>query len=111
MAYSIFVDQHGHAMQHLYICTFSELWGVLNNAGIIGPLGPLEFLTRKSFCDLFEVNLFGTVDVTKTFLPLLKESRGRIINTSSAIACTPTPGILPYVASKCAIRGFTNVLR
>lgn len=83
----------------------------MNNAGTLGPWGPLEFLTRQSFRDFFEVNFFGMVDVTKTFLPLIKESRGRIVNTSSMSALAPLPGIMPYVTSKFAVYGFTSILR
>lgn len=91
--------------------SFPEMWGIVNNAGIFGPMGPLEFLTKHSFRDVFEVNFFGMVDVTKTFLPLVKESHGRIVNMASIAAISLFPFSLPYSASKCAVSGFTSILR
>ena len=91
--------------------TVAVLWGVVNNAGVQGPWGPLEFLTRKSFHDIYDVNVVGMADVTKTFLPLLKETGGRIVNTSSMAAVMPFPGTTPYALSKIAVRGFSTLLR
>ncbi|GBO36861.1 Estradiol 17-beta-dehydrogenase 2, partial [Araneus ventricosus] len=61
---------------------FLELWAVINNAGIQKRF--LTELTRiQDFQDTMEVNAFGQVRVSKAFLPLLRKSRGRVINMSS----------------------------
>ena len=58
------------------------LWGLVNNAGV-SLLAELEMTSEESLRQLFEVNFFGVVKVTRTLLPLLKKSRGRIVNMSS----------------------------
>jgi retinol dehydrogenase 16 len=59
-----------------------------------------------------EVNFFGVVSVTKTFLPLLKRTKGRIINVSSVagVACG-YPLSSAYASSKHAVELFTSSLR
>lgn len=62
---------------------FVGLWGLVNNAGI-GCTLPLEWTPLDIFKRTADVNLWGMIDVTKTFLPLVKEARGRVVNFSSA---------------------------
>ena len=57
------------------------------------------------------VNFFGAMDVTSSFLPLLKKSKGRIVNMSSVAAFLPMPLNLAYTASKFAMQGYTDSLR
>ena len=66
------------------------LWAVVNNAGI-APLGYCDWLSLSTFRLAMDVNYFGTVMVTKAFLPLLKQTKhSRIINLSS-LAGTLSP--------------------
>ena len=58
------------------------LWGVVNNAGILYVL-PIEWTTLDIFKRTADVNLWGMIDVTKSFLPLVKKARGRVVNFSS----------------------------
>ncbi|KAK6175330.1 hypothetical protein SNE40_013818 [Patella caerulea] len=86
------------------------LWAVVNNAGIFGAVGAVEFLNRKDYIDTLTVNLFGVIDVTKTFLPLVRKERGRIVNIASVagrISCTP----IPYSISKYGVEAFSDGLR
>lgn len=87
------------------------LWGLVNNAGILGANGPTEFQTRADYRKLMEVNFLGHVDVINTFLPLLKQSKGRIVNISSLAARVPAPWYSGYVACKSAMWGFSESLR
>ena len=88
------------------------LWGLVNNAGIMQrKLGPVEWLIKKDYQECCEVNLFGLVDVTKTFLPLIKKKKGRIVNTSSIVGIMGFPGSAPYVVSKYGVEGFSECLR
>jgi NAD(P)-dependent dehydrogenase (short-subunit alcohol dehydrogenase family) len=57
------------------------------------------------------VNLFGTIDVTMTFLPLVKRSRGRVVNVSSLAGRVSFPLIAAYCVSKFGIEAFTDNLR
>ena len=52
-----------------------ELWAVVNNAGIL-TLGPIDWGTTEAFETVFDVNTLGTVRVTRTFLPLIRQSKG-----------------------------------
>ena len=54
---------------------------MLNNAGISGRYGPLDWLNLNDYHQVSSVNLFGLIDVTMTFLPLIKKEKGRIVNT------------------------------
>jgi len=88
------------------------LWGVVNNAGIGGrKTGPGEWLSISDYKEVIEVNLLGTVDVTITFLPLVKKSRGRVVNMSSISGRTGIPVAFPYTCSKYGVEGFSDSLR
>lgn len=58
---------------------------------------------------VIETNLFGTYNLIRTVLPIMREQRfGRIINFSSVVAIKPTPGVSPYAASKSALWGLSK---
>lgn len=61
---------------------FVGLWGLINNAGI-AKVGPVEWQTLADYKRVADVNLWGLIDVTKVFLPLIKKERGRIVNIAS----------------------------
>lgn len=86
------------------------LRGLVNNAGI-GIGGPLEGLELDDFRRTIEVNTTGQLAVTKAFLPLLRRSKGRIVNMSSIGGRVAQPFAGPYVASKYALEAVTDVLR
>jgi short-subunit dehydrogenase len=84
---------------------------LINNAGVaLG--GTFEQLSEKDFEWLFDINFWGVVRLTRAFLPLLKASDdARIVNLSSIFGIIAPPGHSAYVASKFAVRGFSNALR
>jgi NAD(P)-dependent dehydrogenase (short-subunit alcohol dehydrogenase family) len=86
------------------------LRGIVNNAGV-GIGGPLEALELDDFRRTIEVNTTGQLAVTKAFLPLLRRSQGRIVNMSSIGGRLAQPFAGPYIASKFALEGITDVLR
>ncbi|KAM9036688.1 dehydrogenase/reductase SDR family member 9 [Sarcophilus harrisii] len=86
------------------------LWGLINNAGILGVLAPTDWLTVEHFREPFEVNLFGLVNVTLNMLPLVKKAHGRIINVSSIGGRLAISGG-GYTPSKYALEGFNDSLR
>ena len=60
-----------------------HLDGLINNAGM-GVGGPVELLDIEVVRNVFEINVFGHLNMTQTFLPLLRKAkRGRIIFTGS----------------------------
>ncbi|XP_023187874.1 corticosteroid 11-beta-dehydrogenase isozyme 2-like [Xiphophorus maculatus] len=87
------------------------LWGLVNNAGVCVNLGDAELSLMSNFRGCMEVNFFGTVSVTKSFLPLLRQAKGRIVNISSPAGDQPFPCLAAYGASKAALNLFTETLR
>jgi NAD(P)-dependent dehydrogenase (short-subunit alcohol dehydrogenase family) len=86
------------------------LAGLVNNAGIFRS-GPLEFVPIEELRQQFEVNVFGQLAVTQAFLDALRAGHGRIVNVGSILGLFATPITGPYVASKFALEGLTDVLR
>ncbi|CAL1274926.1 unnamed protein product, partial [Larinioides sclopetarius] len=88
----------------------SEMWAIVNNAGTARGLY-FEFLSVEDFEVCINVNFLGMVRVTKAFLPLVKQAKGRIVNVTSLIGVMPGPHISPYASSKYAAVGFTDCIR
>ena len=91
------------------------LSGLVNNAGVAMG-GPVSLIDTDIFRKQFEVNFFGLIEVTKTFLPMLgavKHStiQGKIINISSVAGRNANPFVSPYTSSKFALEGFSDALR
>uniref|UniRef100_A0A8C8RQ89 Uncharacterized protein n=1 Tax=Pelusios castaneus TaxID=367368 RepID=A0A8C8RQ89_9SAUR len=86
------------------------LWGVVNNAGISGIMGPNEWLTKADFVKVLDVNLIGLIEVTLSVLPLVKRARGRIVNVSSVMGRLATMGG-GYCPAKYGVQAFSNSLR
>lgn len=88
-----------------------KLFAVVNNAGV-GQGGLVDWTPLESYRKTLEVNLFAMIAVCKACLPLLKESKGRIVNvTSIAGIFYGAPCMSAYAASKHAAEAFTTSLR
>ena len=83
---------------------------VLVNSGGIGIAGTSESLVTKHVDLQLGVNLRGLLLVTREAIPLLKESRGWIVNLASIAGTTPTPGLVVYGATKAAVIALTRSL-
>ncbi|XP_078579913.1 retinol dehydrogenase 16-like isoform X2 [Branchiostoma floridae x Branchiostoma japonicum] len=89
-----------------------DLWGLVNNAGILGVAGgTMEWATKEDYQAVLNVNLLGMIDVTKTFLPLLKTSRGRVANVASGAGRLAMPHAGLYTVSKYGVEAFSDSLR
>lgn len=86
------------------------LQGLVNNAGVAFH-SPLEFAPLEALRELFEVNVFGLLAVTQTFLPLVRQARGRIVNVSSQSTLVSVPFHGPYTASKIGVNVLSDALR
>lgn len=86
------------------------LTGLVNNAGI-AVAGPLEFLPVAELRRQLEVNVIGQIAVTQAVLPLLRQSRGRIVNIGSISGRSALPLTGAYAASKFALEALTDSLR
>lgn len=88
-----------------------EIDVLINNAGIIQPFKKVNDLGYEEIEKVINVNFFGTLYMTKTFLPvLLKQSEAHIANVSSMGGFLPVPGQSVYGASKAAVKLFTEGL-
>jgi NAD(P)-dependent dehydrogenase (short-subunit alcohol dehydrogenase family) len=88
---------------------FGRLDVLVNSAGI-GIGGNVENLRTKHFDLQIAVNLRGLFLITHECIPLLRESRGWIVNLASIAGTTPTPGLAAYGASKAAVIALTRSL-
>ena len=86
------------------------IWALVNNASISGNIAPTELLTNEDYLKVLDVNLLGPVEMTRSFLTLIRKSRGRVVNLSSV---NGRFGALfpPYSVSKSGIEALSNVLR
>jgi NAD(P)-dependent dehydrogenase (short-subunit alcohol dehydrogenase family) len=88
---------------------FGRLDVLVNSAGI-GIGGRIEDLQVKHVDLQLDVNLRGLMLVTRAALPLLKESRGLVVNLSSIAGRIPAPELPVYAAAKAAVISFTRSL-
>ncbi|RKZ79824.1 MAG: short-chain dehydrogenase [Candidatus Parabeggiatoa sp. nov. 1] len=88
----------------------TELLGVVNNA-TCEHHGPLEILPLNFARQEIEVDYLGTLAVVKAFLPLLRQSRGRIVNFSSINGRCVFESIGASCAAKYAVEAMSDALR
>ncbi|MEJ2412519.1 MAG: SDR family NAD(P)-dependent oxidoreductase [Anaerolineales bacterium] len=99
------------ALPEKVIAIHGAIDGLINNAGIIQPFVRVNDLEYDAIQRVMNVNFFGTINVTKTFLPyLLERSEAHIVSMSSMGGFLPVPGQTVYGASKAAIKLFTEGL-
>lgn len=85
---------------------------ILVNAAGIGIIKPLEQLTHDDFMRSLQVNLVGTFNLLKAFLPPMKEAKkGLIINLPGVLGKTPMAGAAAYSASKYGLNGMLKSVR
>ena len=87
-----------------------RLDALVNNAGV-GIGGPMETLSTDDLRGQFEVNLFGPLAVTRTVLPRLRRTRGRIVFVSSINGRVSFPFTGAYNATKFATEAAADCLR
>lgn len=85
------------------------LWGLVNNAGV-AVFSPQTVAKEADLEFMFDVNVFGVFRVTQAFVPMIIESKGRIVNISSVsgILSAPVAGI--YSGTKHALEAMTDSL-
>ena len=83
---------------------------VLVNSAGIGIAGRVEDLPPKHFELQLGVNLRGLFLVTQAAIPLLRESRGWLVNIASIAGTIPSPGLATYGATKAAVIALTRSL-
>lgn len=99
------------AFPQLVLSHHGQVDVVINNAGVaLG--GSFAQLSTRDFDWLMGVNFTGSVDMTRAFLPLLKQRpKAQLVNVSSLFGLIAPPGQTAYAAAKFALRGFSEALR
>jgi len=86
-----------------------DLTILVNNAGVYGPIGPVEEVDWEAWAEAIRINLFGTVLMCRAVIPLLRaRGYGKIINLSGGGATAPLPRFSAYAASKAAVVRLTE---
>ena len=84
----------------------------LFNNGAYGMPGAVEDFPTDAFRELFEANFFGWHELTRRVIPVMRDQgQGRIVQNSSVLGFIGLKMRAPYVASKHALEGYTDVLR
>ncbi|XP_019943001.2 D-beta-hydroxybutyrate dehydrogenase, mitochondrial [Paralichthys olivaceus] len=86
------------------------LWAVVNNAGV-STFGEVEFTSVDTYKQVSEVNLWGTIRVTKAVLPLIRRAKGRVVNLASMYGRMGNVMRSPYCVSKYGVEAFSDCLR
>ncbi len=93
------IERHGHVD------------GLFNVAGVIQPFKKIAQLDDATIERVMNINFYGTLHMTRTFLPhLLERPEAHIINISSMGGFLPVPGQAIYGASKAAVKLMTEAL-
>jgi len=83
----------------------------VNNAGY-GLIGAIEECSEEQIRRNFETNFFGTLNVIRAVLPIMRAQKsGHIINMSAAAAISNYPGFGVYGAAKAAVESLSESLR
>lgn len=80
---------------------------LVNNAGV-GMLNVLEGADPEKTRQLFDINVLGTMAMTRAVMPGMRQRRkGVVVNISSSVTLRPLPALSIYSASKAAVNAFT----
>jgi 2-dehydro-3-deoxy-L-rhamnonate dehydrogenase (NAD+) len=84
---------------------------VVNNAGIIGKVGPIAEIGRSDLEQVMAINLVGPFLLSRAALPaMLAQKYGRIVNVASIAGKEGNPNLIPYSVSKAALIALTKAL-
>ena len=92
----------------LCVEAFGRLDFVVNNAGLIDPIGRIEDLAPDDFARVIDVNVKGVFHGLKAALPRMRDAGGVIVNISSGAATSALEGWSHYCASKAAALSLTR---
>lgn len=88
-----------------FIKTHNRLDGLVLNAGVLEPLGPIDddTVSLDAWKSHFDVNFFSLIPALRASLSALRSAQGRIVFVSSGAAVGGVAGWGPYNASKAAL--------
>ena len=99
-----------HTVVQQAIHRFGRIDVLVNNAGY-GLLGAIEEVSEEEVANIYEINVFGLLRLTRALLPYLRKQRsGHIINISSIVGLVGCPGGGLYSSTKFAVAGLSESL-
>ena len=90
---------------------YSRIDILVNNAAVLGPVGPLQTNDMRQWADAMRINVTGLVMCCHAVLPaMIEQGGGKIINLSGAGVAQPSETLSAYGTSKAAVIRFTETL-
>ena len=90
---------------------FGRIDGLVNGAGVTGPVKPLTGYSAEEWRSVVEVNLTGTFNCCRSVVPIMQENDyGRIVNIASVDGKEGNPNLAAYSAAKAGVIGLTKSL-
>ena len=84
---------------------------LINSAGVVGPNKPLLETTTDEWRRTLDINVLGTVNAIRAFVPgMVERGWGRVVNLASMAGKDGNPNLAAYSASKAAVIGMTKSL-
>ena len=105
------LDQVRAAARAVEAGTEGRLDLLINNTGYSPHVGVIEAADMAEYRRAFEVNFWGPVSVVQAMAPLLRQAKGRIVNTASPSVYMTVPMYSAYPSSKAALKTLTRHLR
>jgi ketoreductase RED2 len=101
-----------HALIAQVLDRFGRLDVLVNNAGVTRVIDhrDLAGASLDVWREIFEVNVFGTWQLSVAAMDALRATRGSIVNVTSVAGLRPTGSSIPYAASKAALTHLTALL-
>lgn len=105
------ITEQAKASVEKAISDLPNFCGLVNNAGVWGPMGRLEDVPWEEWLGAIHTNLIGPALMCRFALPHFRRNGyGKIVNLSGGGATAPMPRISAYAASKAAVVRFTETL-
>lgn len=84
---------------------------LINNAAVMARLAPVWELSAEEISQIMEINVEGTINTIRHFLPaMIEKSSGVVVNFSSGWGRSTSPEVAAYCTTKWAIEGLTSAL-
>lgn len=97
--------------EHFKSADYTGIDGIINNAGIAHDSIDFEAISEVDFMRVMNINFYGVLFGTQTFLPELKAKKEAwVVNISSIFGITAIGKLNAYCASKFAVKGLTESL-
>jgi NAD(P)-dependent dehydrogenase (short-subunit alcohol dehydrogenase family) len=107
----VVADLGDHAGPARAIAAVGERHGrldVLVNNAAVSRIAPLEAATREHVRTIVSINVEGLIETTRLALPMLRASKGCVVNVASTVADEPFANLSVYCASKAAVVALTR---